>query len=553
MKGLFTLIQGLGTFALLMFISASSYAAEIKVAVDRNPVAIHESFQLIFSTTAPPDGKPDFSPLEQDFDIENQQHRNQSSWDNGQSASIIQWELTLTAKKSGSITIPKIQFGRDASMPATILVSESTPLDDSESGDIFLKVDVSSRDTYVQAQTLYTVRLYQRVRVLEAGLSAPTNDNAVIESVSNSQFKTTINGDIYLVTERKYAIFPQKSGELHIPALNLTVRVTVNNNSYYGRSSTEVKQLTSKAITLNVRPIPNEFKSKQWLAAEDLTLHDSWSNEDITVDVGDSITRTVTLKATGIMPSQLPEFPKQTHVSQLKSYPDKAIDTEKKDGLGFATIREQKIAFIPSEPGTYTLAAIEIPWFNTKTNKQEVTRLPAVTLTAVAITSAIKSSANPINVEDQPKQPFVKSKSSSPLIWQALSFLFAVLWLATLYYLWETRVHNQKSNVINKAKSPKIKHLIKDIKEACQQNDPHQCQTAFIAWAKYQLHTTDMKKIRAQCNQELHNELNQLQAHLYSKQSSSWEGTTFLNAFMNNNNVSERHDNNDPLEPLHRL
>ena len=48
---------------LLGWLSLSTgWAAEIQVAVDRNPVSINDSFQLVFTTSTTPDDDPDFSP-----------------------------------------------------------------------------------------------------------------------------------------------------------------------------------------------------------------------------------------------------------------------------------------------------------------------------------------------------------------------------------------------------------------------------------------------------------------------------------------------------------
>jgi len=56
------------------------YTANVEVSVDRNPVSINESFNLVFSSTQSPDDDPDFSPLEENFKILNQQKSSQTSW-----------------------------------------------------------------------------------------------------------------------------------------------------------------------------------------------------------------------------------------------------------------------------------------------------------------------------------------------------------------------------------------------------------------------------------------------------------------------------------------
>src|SRR5664280_983569 len=91
---------------LLIFAPQSTFAADIKVSVDRNPVSTDESFQIIFTANESPDDDPDFSPLEQDFSILNQSNSSSSSWINGKSSKTVQWTLNVMAKQTGSLVIP---------------------------------------------------------------------------------------------------------------------------------------------------------------------------------------------------------------------------------------------------------------------------------------------------------------------------------------------------------------------------------------------------------------------------------------------------------------
>ena len=111
---------------------------EITVEADRNPVALQQSFQLVFSAPDDPDSEPDFSPLRQQFDILNQQRSSQSSWINGKSQHSQEWHLSLMAKQAGDLLIPPIAFGKDVSKPLKIKVTEQVQATES-SADLFLE------------------------------------------------------------------------------------------------------------------------------------------------------------------------------------------------------------------------------------------------------------------------------------------------------------------------------------------------------------------------------------------------------------------------------
>lgn len=259
---------------LLMLFSVNAFAASINVSVDRNPVAINDSFQLVFTTSTSADGDPDFSPLKQDFEVLNQQQNSQSSWINGKSSKTIQWTLTVMAKRIGRLTVPVINFGDDKSSPLTIIIEKATNHQNKQTQELFLEVEVSPKQAYVQAQILYTMRLYQRVQIAQASLTEPEISNAVIELLGDDRiYNTQIKGVNYRVTERSYALFPQQSGELTIPPLVLTAQIIIDDpnsrgNSFFNIPKTQTKRVISKSINLNVLPRPDSFDGKHWLPAK---------------------------------------------------------------------------------------------------------------------------------------------------------------------------------------------------------------------------------------------------------------------------------------------
>ena len=355
-------------FFLLLLISApqSTFAAEINVSVDRDPVGLDESFQIVFTATESPDDDPDFSPLEQDFTILGQSSSSSSSWINGKSSKTIQWTLNVMAKQAGSLVIPSVKFGNDFSQPSTILVTEGTPnkaVNTDE--DLFIEVEATPENPYIQSQVFYTLRLYTKVDISQARLNEPELADAVIERLGeDSSYNTQVNGVNYSVTERKYVIFPQKSGQLTIKPLVLTAEVVTNNrpsfNSFFNSQMTKTKRVQSKAITLDVKPAPASFTGKHWLSAEQLVLKQEWSGDIQQMKVGEPLTRTLTLLAKGTTVGQLPELNTTVTSDQLKAYPDQPVLQEQKKVEGLLAFREEKIALIPSKAGNYTLPAIEI-------------------------------------------------------------------------------------------------------------------------------------------------------------------------------------------------
>lgn len=540
-------------------------AAQISVSFDRSQVSLDESFQIIFTANDTPDSDPDFSPLEQDFEILGQSQSSNSSWINGQSSKTIQWTLNVMAKHAGSLAIPPIQFGDDVSDPATILVTQTTANKAiSTDEDLFLEVEANPSSPYVQSQVLYTVRLYRRVDIAQAALNEPELGDAVIEKLGDdSNYNTQISGVNYLVTERKYAIFPQKSGSVTIKPLALTAEVMVSSrpsfNSFFNSRMTKTKKVLSKSVTLDVKPAPATFTGKHWLSAEQLVLKEEWSGDNQQMRVGEPLTRTLTVLAKGTTVGQLPELNAEKVNDQLKTYPDQPVLQEQKKPEGLIAFREEKIAIIPSKAGFYKLPAIEIPWFNTQTQKMEIAKIPETNITALEVEGSQQAPVAPVapQVEQQPK----KAEESTPVTiqpqqqntWFWVAIFLGTGWLATLAYFL-TKRPVKKPVEENNEPELRLADSVKNLKKACADNNAVAAKDALLAWGRQKYGTASLGAIAELSDARLRDEILHLNQVLYGKDADQWLGKKLFQAFAENKaraRIAVTED--DKLEPLYRL
>ncbi|MDD5580386.1 MAG: BatD family protein [Methylobacter sp.] len=543
-------------------ISQRVLAAEIKVSVDRNPVNVDESFQIIFTATESPDDDPDFSPLEQDFDILSQSKSSNSSWINGKSSKTIQWTLTAMAKQAGDLMVPAVKFGDDITQPLPILVTQgkATGKNINTDEDLFLEVEATPESPYVQSQVLYTMRLYRRVDISQASLDEPELADAVIEKLGeDSNYNTQVNGVSYLVTERKYAFFPQKSGQITIKPLVLTAEVVTGNrlgfNGFFNSQVTMTKKVSSKAITLNVKPVPSSFTGRQWLPAEQLVLKEEWSGDVKQMKVGEPLTRTLTLLAKGTTVGQLPELNNAKTDDKLKTYPDQPVLQEQKKPDGLIAFREEKIALIPSQAGNYTLPAIELPWFNTQSQKIEIAGIPETTITAVSVAGSQTAAKPPAIATLKPQKiestPVVQPQKGNWWIWA--SVFLASGWLATLiYFLYGRRA--KKPVIENNEVDVRIKDSVKNLKKACTDNEAEVAKDALIEWGRQKFNVTSLGAIAEFCDARLRDEILDLNQVVYGKDVNQWNGKKLFQAFVENNAREKiAATEEDSLEPLYRL
>jgi len=550
---------------LLNLVPGNVFAAQIGVSFDRNPVSLDESFQIIFTANDTPDNDPDFGPLEQDFEILGQSQSSNSSWINGQSSKTIQWTVNVMAKHPGSLVVPAVKFGDDVSQPASVLVTQATANKAVDTDDdLFLEVEATPQSPYVQSQVLYTVRLYRRVEIAQASLNEPELGDAVIEKLGDdSNYNTQINGVNYLVTERKYSIFPQKSGSLTIKPLMLTAEVVANTrpnfNGFFNSQMTKTKKISSKSVTLDVKPAPATFTGKHWLSAEQLVLKEEWSGDNQQMKVGEPLTRTLTLLAKGTTVGQLPEINIGKIDDRLKTYPDQPVLQEQKKPEGLIAFREEKIAIIPSKAGFYKLPAIEIPWFNSQSQKMEIAKIPETAITALDALGTQQAPVTPV-APAEVQQP-QKAEQSTPIttppqqqnIWLWVSVFLASGWLATLAYFLIKR--SAKRPVAEKSEREiRLEDSVKSLKKACADNNAAAAKDALLAWGRQKYGAASLGAIAELSDARLRDEVLHLNRILYSREPDQWQGKKLFQAFVENKareKIAVTDD--DKLEPLYRL
>ncbi len=541
----------------------------ITTSVDRNPVNLNDSFQIIFKADDTPDDDPDFAPLERDFTVLNQSQSSSKSWMNGRFSSTIQWTVNVIAKHAGTLTIPAIAFGSDQSNAMSVTITDQP---DNQSlnneQELFLDVSAEPEQPYLQAQVIYTLRLYTRVDIAQARLTEPELADAVIEKLGeDSNYNTQVNGVDYSVTERRYAIFPQKTGDLTIQPLQLTAEILTNQsmprfNGFFNQQLAKTKRISSKATTLHVQAIPSNATGKAWLPTKHVELKEQWSGDITSAKAGEPITRTLTLTVDGSTVAQLPELAPLSQHAALKSYPDQPVLKEQKNSDGLTAFRQEKIALLPNKAGQYKLPEIAIAWFNTETKQMELAKLPETVLTAVgdvattpAPVQAPAAQAQPATPPAQtpaPTTPIATQQQPANDFWPWLSAFLGLGWLVTLIILLKQR--HKPTSQTTEPEHVKSNFQLKDLQIACDSNNPHAAKAALLTWGKDEFGVNSLGAIATQVDARLRDEILRLNDSLYAQEPIAWQGKPLLKAFNEQQARSKLNKTSlQPLQPLYRL
>lgn len=589
--GLWFLLVWLLCFAL----PGLSYA-NVSAQVDRSTINEGDTFTLTLTVTGNNHAQPDLSGLKQNFDVLGTGQNSEIQIINGSVSSNRSWTITLSPKRTGKLTIPSIQVGNDRSnaISVTVLPASASSGGTQNQADVFLQVSAKpNHKSFVQAQLLYTVRLYYADALQQGTLSDPIANNAVVQKLGkDSHFSTMHNGRQYHVIERHYAIFPQQSGKLKIKGVVFDGQVNApsqqNAFSFFSsfNAPTRHVHLRARTLTLHITTQPANYTGNNWLPAQAIRLQEAWSPHNPTFHVGEPITRSIIIHAKGLSSSQLPNLsmPPQPN---LKLYPDQAQTSDKADGNTLNATRTQKIAMIPTKAGKLTLPAIHLTWWDTKAHRQRTSSLPAETIQVLPATTSGNSNIPAAPIQQAPathtqsnatgpvtsnsndnaaQKPNVKlfGIQRATLVWIILTAAFAIAWLVTLLLWWRQRQPHQEKKPSIKIAEPRQteQSQLKQVAISCRHQDPNATRLALLDWAKAHWPDNPPLSLGALANllpdPTLQTQLSTLDKTLYTGNHTNWQPNTLLTALnvylkqTQHSGIKQDDNTLEPLYPQHR-
>ena len=430
-------LQGILLLCLLL-VTLPALAA--RAWLDREEIELGETVTLNVQGDAA-GGEPDFSLLSENFEIVGQSSQSQISFVNGQRSASTLWAVALSPKTEGVIGIPALDVGAEKTEALSLTVKPPSAVADAHAGDdVFLEVETTPDDPYVQQQVRFVVRLYYAVTLLEGQLDEPDAQGVEFRRSGNdSNYQKTLANRRYNVVERRYLALPERSGEVTIPGVRFRGRAVDPSRRGFGFGGGRAISAHSKAQTLNVRPQP-DGSSTPWLPAEQLRLIDNRGELPSQVEVGEPITLDQRLGVLGLAASQLPALT-LPQIEGASVYPDQSSTREEDaDGMVRATTA-RKFAIVPQRAGNIDIPAQTIDWWNTVTDQAEQLVLPPKRISVVPAAGAASDAAPPVlpltdaSADNIAVTPDVTG-DADPGLWRSVAMVFGLLWLVSLALLW---------------------------------------------------------------------------------------------------------------------
>lgn len=323
-------------------------------------------------------------------------------WINGKTSSSISYVYFLQAHTVGTTTIPSASIkvkGETLStepLEVTITKGKEVSKNDNKQGSgtnddwkkqveegMFVKMYADKTNPYVGEQITVYAKLYQSIPAYNTSVKElpefvgfwnqqydlKDKQDWQDEVVDGKPFKTLLIG--------KYALFPQKDGELTIEPFKLStvIRIQERRNynpfdlsSFFNRNTfrEERYDFESTRITVNVKPLPIENQPESFTGAVGSYDHDL-SLDSLSYKTGKAIRLSSRVTGTGnIMMLNMPsiDFPEELEVFDPESNEYISKTSNKVNGK-----QTDQYVLIADRPGNYFIPPVEFSYFDPKTEQ----------------------------------------------------------------------------------------------------------------------------------------------------------------------------------------
>lgn len=353
--------------------------------------------------------QPDLSVLQKDFTIYSTSSSSQVSIINGHTSQQRDWDIGLMSKNQGKVIIPEISAGKYKTkplelevLPAGTYAAASTKQNNvksdnqlAEASKFEAELAVEKNNVYLQQEVNATLTIKDKIGLeLSAEPQFAVSDDWIVKPLKKPEI-------IKKGQEREikfyYALFPQKSGKIEVPAVKISGSYLSSDNlskhplfqqgfnGFFQMMDMDVNDMFGlrKPVEFYTKPVAVEVLPAQqiggenwWLPASGLSLTAEWTDKNPEFKVGETVAREITLVAMGVADTQLPELqlPDNPNFKQYPEKPQLTTDVYKDRIISQEVVR---VVYIPQQNGEQILPEIKLPWFNTQTQKMETAVIPA--------------------------------------------------------------------------------------------------------------------------------------------------------------------------------
>lgn len=376
---------------LLLFLSLGFTSMAQKVQFDatlsKKKLGVNERLRIDFEMNQ--DGDDFRPPSFQGFTVVGGPNQSISQqWLNGKKSFSKTFSYFLAPNGTGNLTIgqAEINIGGNVykTIPLVVEVTAAVNNPNDESGpqyavedQIHLVAEVSNTSPYLNEAITVVYKLYVSHQTAVNGwneIDAPKFADFWSQSIDEKKFNIydgTYNGEPYrYVILRRTLLYPQKTGDLTIEplALSINVEVPTQRRDIFGNYITQPEKLTVAANTrkISVKSLPEQGKPADFTGA----VGDF--NFDVTTtkkDLNATESLDLNIKASGNGNLKLFKLPRPKLPNALEVYEPEHEEDINTNTNGMTGSISDRYTVVPQVKGKYPVPKISFSYFDPKTDK----------------------------------------------------------------------------------------------------------------------------------------------------------------------------------------
>jgi hypothetical protein len=385
-------------FLWVLLLSFSSFAqVSFTAEASRSKLGINERLKVEFTVNANGDNfrPPSFTGLQL---IGGPNQFYSQNYVNGKSTFTKTYTYFFQPQKRGKITIGQAEITVEGQVYKTspieieVTAAVDTPNQSravAEAGDgIHLVAEVSKSKPYLNEgiYVVYKLFLSPTVNIRNwRPLDDPKFEGFWSQNINIDQLELKegeFGGQPYRYVElRKTVLYPQKTGELKIEPLSLSVSVEVptDRRDFFGRRMYDVveKNFSANTRTIEVQPLPEEGKPAGFSGAVGEFEFNVKANKR-ELDAQTSLE--LTSEVTGRGNLKLFNLPKIQTPSSFEVYEPERNENVRTSSLGMRGSLSEKYTVIPEFKGDYVIQPTTFSYFNPRTASYETLQSDAINI-----------------------------------------------------------------------------------------------------------------------------------------------------------------------------
>lgn len=331
-----------------------------------------------------------------------------------------------------------------------------------------VEVQLGSKTEYFQGEKVgfYIKLLSPSVFAGSPRFELPSLTTGLLYQVQARPVLGTENRDGQSYTSQLYEIwfFPKQSGEITVPEITVTFSTSSTGTS-------GEKQYTQKTspFNINVKPIPGVSADEYLIVTDDLEVTQTWKPEVKEGEVGDAVTRTISMRAKNMAAIFLPEI-ETPDIKGVSIYRDAPLVNDRNQRGEATADRRDVITYVFEAEGEYTIPNITITWWDSASNKVRENVLKG---------SLVTISVNPLGAEGAGNiDGVVKGSVNLRLIFLFVASFFCVAIITFKKYGQVREYFRSRSEI--RAQSEKAYFL--RFKKACDSDDSVAAYNTLCLW-----------------------------------------------------------------------